>query len=53
MGAVAEAVGNGLGPEHVIGVIPAALEPREVSRAGQPLPSMCITSLQLPHDTRS
>jgi predicted Rossmann-fold nucleotide-binding protein len=30
MGAVAEAVGKGLGPEHVIGVIPAALEPREV-----------------------
>lgn len=31
MGAVAEAVGSGLGPEHVIGVIPAALAPREIS----------------------
>ena len=30
MGAVAEAVGAGLGPEAVLGVIPAALEPREV-----------------------
>lgn len=31
MGAVAEAVGSGLGSEHVIGVIPAALAPREIS----------------------
>ncbi|PSC73469.1 cytokinin riboside 5 -monophosphate phosphoribohydrolase LOG3-like [Micractinium conductrix] len=31
MGAVAEAVGAGLGPEAVLGVIPAALEPREIS----------------------
>jgi hypothetical protein len=30
MGAVAEAVGSRLGPEHVLGVIPAALAPREV-----------------------
>lgn len=33
MGAVAEAVGRGLGEDHVIGVIPAALEPREVGGA--------------------
>lgn len=33
MGAVAEAVGSGLGAEHVIGVIPAALAPREVGQA--------------------
>ncbi|EFN51355.1 hypothetical protein CHLNCDRAFT_28106 [Chlorella variabilis] len=31
MGAVAEAVGSRLGPDQVIGVIPAALEPREIS----------------------
>lgn len=37
MGAVAEAVGSGLGSEHVIGVIPAALAPREV-QAQPPAP---------------
>ena len=31
MGAIAETVGRGLGEEHVIGVIPAALAPREIS----------------------
>ncbi|KAL4860244.1 hypothetical protein ACK3TF_000429 [Chlorella vulgaris] len=31
MGSVAEAVGSRLGPEHVLGVIPAALAPREIS----------------------
>ncbi len=30
MGAIAETVGKGLGEQSVIGVIPAALEPREV-----------------------
>ncbi|KAI7839678.1 hypothetical protein COHA_006487 [Chlorella ohadii] len=31
MGAIAETVGKGLGEQSVIGVIPAALEPREIS----------------------
>ncbi|PRW58826.1 cytokinin riboside 5 -monophosphate phosphoribohydrolase LOG8 [Chlorella sorokiniana] len=31
MGAIAETVGSGLGGDSVIGVIPAALEPREIS----------------------
>lgn len=31
MGAIAETVGSGLGGNSVIGVIPAALEPREAS----------------------
>lgn len=30
MGAIAETVGKGLGEQHVIGVIPRALAPREV-----------------------
>ena len=31
MGVIAETVGKGLGEEHVIGVIPQALAPREIS----------------------
>jgi hypothetical protein len=31
MGAIAETVGQGIGEENVIGVIPKALAPREVS----------------------
>ena len=32
MGAIAETVGKGIGEENVIGVIPKALAPREVSQ---------------------
>ena len=41
MGVIAESVGAGLGAEHVFGVIPAALAPREVGVAATaPVPRM-------------
>jgi hypothetical protein len=56
MGAVAEAVGGALGPDQVLGVIPAALAPREVQTRSDAcqmhyLPSMPVYALDLASQT--
>ena len=46
MGEIASTVYAGLGEENVIGVIPEALQPREVASCCQPVfPSLCLCSM--------